>query len=522
MRKMINSWSLTILITLLSLGAKAQLATMYHGYSEGNNWYIDTASFSHTTMQAPTEMSFKKDSNTFGKNWFTKALFKSSLFAASSDENYIEINFLPNLSIGSEGKQSNWNNTRAFQIRGQASEQLSFNLEVYENQSKFPAYLDSNIMSRQVIFGQTLSKGKNSNNVYDYQYAMGHIHYQKNQFGLTLANDKLFIGDGYRSLLLSDAAASYAYFKASYQYKKLHYSAIYMQHIDAYAPVISSTLGLQKKWGVIHYLDYSVNKKLNIGLFDAVVWQDADSFGKRGFDFLYANPVIFLRSLEYLTGSSDNAILGLNASYKVSGNTKLYGQIVLDECKVSEYLAGKGWWANKFGLQLGIKSSKVLGIKQLFGFSELNMVKPYTYSHWISTSSYAHLNESLAHPLGANFIEWVSRLEYAKKQWLFYVQVNYSVQGIDPKGAVNNNFGSNILLSYNTLVSEYGNYLLQGLKNTVWFINPRVSYCINPKINMRLQLEYIYRKQTNTQSSYNTSFFSFGLVTGFRNFYKDR
>ncbi len=502
----------------------AQLQPIYHQYSLTNTWYKDaqdTNSFSHSSMQPRLEKSQVSICQDKSKRWLYNALFQSSLYTYQQNDVSLDINFLPTISIGNDKGNSIWNNTRGFQIRGQADKHLSFNLEVYENQTKFPGYIDSIVLANNVIYGQTLAKGMRSNGSFDYQYALGNIHYQKDRFGLTLANDKLFIGDGYRSLLLSDAAAPFAYLKATYEYNKLHYSAIYMQQIDAHAPVLSSVLGLQKKWGVIHYLDFAVNKKLNIGLFDAVIWQDADSFGKRGFDFLYANPVIFLRSTEYLTGSSDNALLGLNLKYKLTQHAKLYGQFLLDECKVSQYIANKGWWANKFGIQIGIKSFKLFGIEHLNGFSELNLVKPYTYSHWTSQSSYSHLNESLAHPFGANFIEWVSRLEYPYKKWLFYLQINISKLGLDSNSA-NSNVGSNILLSYNTHPNEYGNYIGQGIATNRIFINPKISYLVNPAINMNVQFEFIYRNQNNKLGTTVSNLFSFGIVSGFRNLYKDR
>lgn len=40
-----------------------------------------------------------------------------------------------------------------------------------------------------------------------------------------------------------------------------------------------------------HYLSWNATKRLNIGLFESVLWQDDN---QRGFDFNYVNPVIFI------------------------------------------------------------------------------------------------------------------------------------------------------------------------------------------------------------------------------------
>ena len=57
------------------------------------------------------------------------------------------------------------------------------------------------------------------------------------------------------------------------------------------------------KWGVFHYLDWNVSKRLSFGFFDSVIWYDKDDQGhSRGFDVTYLNPVPFLRPLEASNG----------------------------------------------------------------------------------------------------------------------------------------------------------------------------------------------------------------------------
>jgi hypothetical protein len=72
-------------------------------------------------------------------------------------------------------------------------------------------------------------------------------------------------------------------------------------------------------------------------------------FGRQNqFEFGYLNPVIFYRSAEQQNGSADNALAGLDIKANVARKFQFYGQLMLDELKISELR--KQWWANKFGL----------------------------------------------------------------------------------------------------------------------------------------------------------------------------
>jgi hypothetical protein len=294
-----------------------------------------------------------------------------------------------------------------------------------------------------------------------------------------------------------------------------------MQHIDPFAPTFSQELGQRKKWAVMHYLNWNFNEKWSLGLFDAVIWQDDDSVGKRGFEMSYANPIIFLRAAEYTTGSSDNALIGLNLKYQWNKNNKVYGQLLIDELKIDEYFANNGWWANKFGVQLGVRSRNIFKIVNLNGFTEFNLVKPYTYTHKNTLRSYTNYGDALAHPLGANFVENVSRLEYAYKRWRPMLQINYARYGVDSANG-STNVGTDILASYNTRDKEYGNNMLQGIPASLLFIDFRVAYVFNPKTNLRLELGYIYRDNKIDGISNVSNIITFGLRSSFRNLYFDR
>lgn len=500
--------------------AVAQYQPIYHYYSEKNSWYNDYQ-FAHTSLQPFYSIDTATPTKSNRKYWFGRKLYDEDLLNIYKENVSLKINFLPDIFIGNDEENFIWNNTRGFKFNGSVSSNFSFNLEIYETQSKFANYIDSINLTQKAVIGQGWFEPRNTKGLmYDYTYAIANIAYKTKYFRFNLANDKLFIGDGYRSLLLSDVSVPYPYLNITFESKKLQYSAIYMQHIDQMAPKLSPELGFQKKWAVMHYLNWNIGSKWSLGLFDAVVWQDADTTGKRGFEMSYANPIIFLRAAEYNTSSSDNALLGINLKYKLNNNNKIYSQLLIDELKISEYVANKGWWANKFGLQLGLRSRNIFRMEKLNGFTEFNLVKPYTYSHKNTLRSYTNYGEALAHPIGANFIENVTRLEYAFGRWTTLLQVNYAQYGLD--SITGTNVGKNILASYYSRDRDYNNKLLQGIPGSLLFIDTRLGYVFNPKTNLKLELGYIYRNDNIDGKSNASNIITFGLRSSFRNLYFDR
>lgn len=500
--------------------ALAQFLPIHHYHNGGNTWYNDVE-YDHSALQP----IYLKDTTTYTKSsrkyWLVRKLYDENLLHLHNSNSTLIINFLPDIYVGREGDKTIWNNTRALQLKGDVKSNFTFDFVLYETQTRLPSFMDTLSVSLKSIPSQGWHEiVMKTGTVYDYTYSTAHIAYRAGNFTFQLANDKLFIGDGYRSLLLSDVSIPYPYFKASFDSRRIQYSAIYMQFIDPFAPKISDELGFQKKWAAMHYLDWNISKRWTLGLFDAIVWQDADSSGKRGFDVSYANPIMFLRAAEYSTSSSDNAVVGINLKFQATSNTKVYTQFVLDELKVDEMFAANGWWANKFGVQLGVRSRNIFGIKDLSGFTEANLVKPYTYTHKNTQRSYTNYGDGLAHPLGANFIENVSRIEYKYKRWMPMLQVNYSQYGLD--SLTGTNVGKNILASYNSRDKEYGNKLLQGIPASLLFIDARLAYLLNPKINMRLELGYSYRNEMIDGTANVTNIFTFGLRSSFRNLYFDR
>ncbi len=109
------------------------------------------------------------------------------------------------------------------------------------------------------------------------------------QFGY----DKNFIGNGYRSLFLSDFGNSYLFLKINTRIWKFNYMNLFTELVPQTVNISAGNKLLDKKYAAMHHLSMDVTKWLNIGIFESVV------FGRRNhFEFSYLNPVIFLRLAE--------------------------------------------------------------------------------------------------------------------------------------------------------------------------------------------------------------------------------
>jgi hypothetical protein len=385
-------------------------------------------------------------------------------------------------------------------------------------QVNYPFFMDSAVQETGLIPGMGLAY-KSGENTYNYSNFTGYASYSPNSiFNLQVGKDKHFIGDGYRSLILSDVANSYPYFRINTNIWNIQYSVWYTWLYD-----ISSANGIknkfQNKYSTMHYLSWNAWKQLNISFFENIVWQGTDTNRTRGYEVNYLNPVILYRPQEYSVGSPDNAFLGLNISAKLFRHVKLYGQLALDEFLLSEVRARRGWWANKQAWQAGIKYVNALNIKGLTLQAEYNEVRPYTYSHGAPAQNYAHYGQPLAHPFGANFKEGLAFISYRKNRFMISVQGVYAVIGKDSSGS---NIGQNIFLSYTTRPYDYGHYTTQGVKTKFMQSDLRFTYYILPQMNLRVELGYIQRGiESDNGYILQNPYIYLGIKTSFWNFYRD-
>jgi hypothetical protein len=458
------------------------------------------------------------------RSWVRRKLTQEHLLNFKGDDYTVYADFLPDLQIGRDFNENTttWKNTRGFQIGGTVGDKFSFYTNGFENQGVFANYINDFINTTKVVPSEMGGGLKVDKRVKDWAYVTALLSYTPNKhLNIALGYDKNFIGDGYRSMLLSDVAANYSFLRVRATLGNVQYQTIFGYMLDPGAEKLTTDrrLGDRGKWAAMHYIDWNATNRFSIGFFQAVTWADAQPEGKRGFDFNYVHPFIFLRPLEGAnTYSPDKMRLGINTKYEILDKTTVYGQFMIDEFTAKEFFSNKGYWANKWALQLGFRGSDLFKVKNLNYLAEFNTARPYTYAHFDRVSNYSAMNQPLAHPLGANFREVLAILNYSYKRFDIQGQMMYARYGLDPDGT---NYGKDIFKSYLTRTVEYGSHIGQGIATDLYFAEGRVAYLLNPKYNLRLEVGGVLRRETNGIKNSNTALFTFGLRSTFRNLYQD-
>jgi Capsule assembly protein Wzi len=322
-------------------------------------------------------------------------------------------------------------NSRGISTRGMIGRKVGFSAMITDNQERGPQFFQKQVDKYDAVPGVGFYKPFKKNGV-DYFDARGYFTFNAAKFiDFQFGFDKNFIGNGYRSLFLSDWGNSYLFAKINTRVWKFNYQNLFMELMPSFEKR-GDTL-LERKYAAMHHLSMNVTKWLNIGLFEGVV------FGRRNrFDFQYLNPVIFYRHIEGTLGSKDNAVAGIDFKANLAHRVQVYGQLLLDEFILSEIKGNRGFWANKWGLQAGLKYIDAFGVRNLDVQLESNRVRPFTYSHTDSTANYTHYNQPLAHPLGSNFQEFVGIVRYQPSpKWHLYARALYYNQGLDSLNGVN-------------------------------------------------------------------------------------
>ena len=394
-------------------------------------------------------------------------------------------------------------NTRGISARGMIGKKIGFFTSITDNQERGPKFFHQKVNDFKAVPGVGFYKSFKGTGV-DYFDARGYITFNAARFvDIQFGFDKNFIGNGYRSLFLSDWSNSYLFAKLNTRIWKFNYQNLFIELQPQFSRT-GDTL-LDKKYAAMHHLSINVTKWLNIGLFEGIV------FGRKNhFEFQYLNPIIFYRHVEGTIGSPDNAMAGLDFKANIAHHFQLYGQFLLDEFKLDQVRANTGWWANKWGLQLGAKYIDAFGISNLDLQFESNRVRPFTYSHYNSVANYTHYNQPLAHPLGANFQEFVGILRYQPApKWYINGKIIYYTQGLDSLNG--RNFGSNPFRDNNSRRGDYGYDLAGGRKATCFNGTVQLSYELRENLYFDLTAQQRNYKVANVAAQNNTTLLTAGI-----------
>lgn len=501
----------------------------------GSNSHSASKPYTYTSVSQYYDLETANENlNKKGTSWGSRKLFNEHLVSLQSKDYWFTLDPIFDLQVGKDSDadfNSTFNNTRGFYVQGELGKKLGFSASVYESQGRFAQYFNQYAESLKafgpdpaIIPGRGIAKGF-KDDAYDYPVAEGYLSYSPANFiNIQFGHGKNFIGDGYRSLFVSDVASPSPFFKLNTKFWKIQYTNTWTWLKDV-RPEVTVDGAFLSKYMANHYLSWNVSKRLNIGLFESVIWSNSND---RGFDINYLNPVIFYRAIEFETGQdAGNAVVGASAKYKWNDSLNFYSQFVLDEFSINDIKGGNKSWKNKFGYQLGFKYYNAFKVKNLLLQFEYNRVRPYTYSHNTIILNYGHNNQSMAHLWGANFSEAIVIGRYHFKRWFADAKFVFGKRGLDFDSDTDATaYGGDIFTSENNRPSDTGITVGQGNSTNVFHAELQTAYLVNPATNLKLFAYLSFRNfnpQADTMLNFDDStvWLSLGLRTDLFNWYFD-
>ncbi len=430
------------------------------------------------------------------RSWVIRKMFFENFLIVDTGNFYLTIDPLLNIEMGKDSKDTSgttlYKNTRGIIVRGNVGEKFSFETSLYENQMVLPNYQADYVNSTGVVPGQGRVK-RFKGNGFDFSSSSAVVTYSPSKtFNFQLGTSKHFVGDGYRSLLLSDASFNYPFIKIintfgkqdQFQYTKLN--AILSSVTRREKGSTAEALFVRKSMST-HYLSWLATKWLNVGLFESTLWHTEDSSGTKPYQFQQLNPIIGINALTTVTDEVNHSNVGLNLKFKLPHDMIVYGQVVMDG---NQYEKMKGY-------QFGARISKIKGLTIQ---GEYNMVdNPYATTFNQNLEVFTNYGESLAHPLGSNFTEFVGIINYKYKRVF-----------LQAKLIMRNAIDETVQIGYATTIP--------GSETNSMITQFHLGYIINPKNNMSI---FAGITERSWGSELETSFVYFGFRTNLRNLYYD-
>ncbi len=395
----------------------------------------------------------------------------------------IVLNPVMSFGAGSASGSDNvafYQNTRGFQLRGQIAGKVGFYTYLTENQMLLPRPQRELISNEIAIPGYGFYKAF-GDSAYDFFNARGYINFSPiEQIRIQFGHDKLFFGNGYRSLIWGDHMKENLFLRLHTNFGRVHYTNVFSQ-LDDLQFISGTGDGIRKKFSAFHYLGLNLLQgKLNVGVFENIIFSNQDSTGRSsGYEINYLNPIIFYRAVEHGLNSRDNAMLGLDWKWNFLRGYSFYGQVVLDEFTAKEMFGSTGWWGNKWATQLGIRFIDLLNVSNLDLQTEMNIVRPYTYGYSSTDHSATHYNQPIAHPLGANFKEFVAIGRYQILPNLnFRLSYIHATRGLDSSSTASTTFGGQVNTPYSaqSRPKDTGIAIGDGVREALDIIDAQLSF----------------------------------------------
>lgn len=444
----------------------------------------------------------------------TYILFQKHLIDVKGKDFHLKISpaidFAYGRDLADTIKRTLFQNTRGVYVEGDLFKNFSFSTSLYENQSRNAHYESNYYSSNGEFYPQADSTYLSQNAVipgggrtkdfkgdgFDYAYAVGYFVYRPFKFlRVTAGNNAQFVGDGYRSMLLSDNSYSFPYFRIDWKISpKFNFTYLRGRLTNLLRRPASGSVEsyYETKGYSVNYLTYKPTNKISISLFESGNWNRGDSLTSKNSHPMYYNPIPVLSGVALNGKNEVSSLLGLNVNYQFAKSHRAYGQFALNDFD-----------GEKIAFQLGYRGYNFFGLNDFMLQLEYNYAAENTYENTNRRLNNTHYNLPLAHVKGSGFQEVVLRSNYEWKRLYIDLSVVY------------------IMTSNHSDKGHLPVYIQQSLSSeSIINSNTEIGYRFNRRMNLMLFANWNYRS-TNLSANSVTNAVNIGLRTGFMNHYKD-
>lgn len=447
--------------------------------------------------------------------WITEKLFKEHLVKVVEGDLRLTVDPVFQFEVGKEFRERTpfaddhfmQHNGRGFHIMADLGPTVSFQSDFYENQAILPGYLYDYAQTHGVVPGQGRIKGFNQRGL-DFAWASGNVSWSpKPWINAQLGQGRHFVGNGYRSVLLSDNSAPYPYVKLSALTgnKRLQYSVIFakLRMVAERNRLPTGEAGESLfYWKRATFAHLGLNLgPAQLGLFEGTLWRTIDSAGVRAFDARQLNPVIGLNTaIDGFHG--DNTVLpGMDVKVRLAGKGMVYGQFALWDPQ-----------ERSFAWQLGAQWFDLF-LPGLHLLAEYDHATPFAYMRPEANMGWTHYGQPLASPLGTGYSEALAIVDLPlAKKLVARTEVSFAhvVRGTGRPGLS----GADVLWSTDPGIAPDGE--LQRV-----YFDLSASWRMNPMTNMQVTVGYSNRDLQPAPDGLCSGYFHVAFHTGLFNRYYD-
>ena len=443
---------------------------------------------------------------------FGHYLYNRELIEIKEDQAKLWITPLFDISYGRDLVADSMNkisqNTRGVRMEGNFNNKVTFSTSFFENQAILPNYAgayaagkgefypntgDSSYFQQNATISGAARTKPFETNGFDSAYAVGFVSFKlAKQMSLSVGNNSLFVGSGYRSMLWSDH--SLGAMNVRYQWdigSKWSFQVVRMKGMNMLRRLgsVNAEAYYEPTALSMSTLYFHPTQNSSIGLFEGGVWYRGDSLLKSPVSPLYFIPLPGASMLEEASGGKSNTVLGLDANVHTRF-MMLYGQVALNPMVEK---------STTFQVGTRLYTVKLPGSFIQFEYNQADE-KAYTASN--PRMNYASYNLPLAHPAGTNFQEFLFRGNYEMDHIFFSTALHYYPKQVEQ---------STLLPVYSSTDPTFRKVILSVTE---------LGYRFNRSYGLDAFIQFRYRKGEGTVTS-EASWISAGIRTAIRNHYYD-